>query len=111
MVLSSQTIQTLPNYHKISTYLYLIGKAIMQVLGFSEFRKNLASALDYVEDSHAPVIIKRGSASAIMLSLDDYNAHMETIYLLSNSANALHLLKGVGQVAAQGKTTQRAKNR
>lgn len=79
----------------------------MQVLGFSEFRKNLASALDYVEDNHAPVIIKRGNTSAVMLSLDDYNAHMETIYLLSNPANALHLLKGVQEVA-QGKTTKRA---
>ncbi|MGP1571894.1 MAG: type II toxin-antitoxin system Phd/YefM family antitoxin [Moraxella sp.] len=79
----------------------------MQVLGFSEFRKNLASALDYVETAHAPVIVKRGNTSAVMLSLDDYNAHMETIHLLSNPANAMHLLKGIQEVA-QGKTTQRA---
>lgn len=78
----------------------------MQVFGFSEFRKNLASALDYVETAHAPVIIKPGNSSAVMLSLEDYNAHMETIYLLSNPHNALHLLKGM-QAVAKGKTTQR----
>lgn len=39
------------------------------MLGFTEFRQNLASALDYVTGNHAPVIIKRGKSSAVMISL------------------------------------------
>lgn len=73
----------------------------MQVFGFNEFRQNLASALDYVEQTHAPVIIKHGKTSAVMLSLDDYNAHMETLYLLSNPHNAQHLLRGIEAVQKQ----------
>lgn len=70
----------------------------MQVLSYTEFRKNLASALDYVEDTHAPVIVKRGKNSAVLISLDDYNALMETNYLLSNPANAEHLMRGIQAV-------------
>lgn len=68
----------------------------MQVMGFTEFRKNLSSALDYVEQSHAPVVITRsGGSSAVVLSLEDYNAHQETMYLLSNPYNAAHLMRAV----------------
>lgn len=70
----------------------------MQVLSYTEFRKNLASALDYVEDTHAPVIVKRGKNSAVVISLDDYNAFIETDYLLSNPANAEHLMRGIQAV-------------
>lgn len=70
----------------------------MQVLGFSEFRKNLASALDYVENAHAPVIIKSGQNTAVLLSLADYNAHMETTHLLSSKTNAARLLKSIEAV-------------
>lgn len=70
----------------------------MQVLGFTEFRQNLADALDYVEQTHAPVIIKRGKSSAVLISLDEYNAHMETLHLLSSQNNAQHLMRGVQAV-------------
>ncbi|STZ08727.1 Antitoxin YefM [Moraxella caprae] len=70
----------------------------MQVMNYSEFRQNLASALDYVQDSHAPVIVKRGKNSAVVISLDEYNAFKETDYLLSNLANAEHLMRGVQAV-------------
>lgn len=70
----------------------------MQVLGFSEFRQNLASTLDYVEQNHAPVIIKRGKSCAVVISLDTYNALNETDYLLASPANANHLMRGVQAV-------------
>lgn len=73
----------------------------MQVLGFSEFRQNLSSTLDYVQNSHAPVIVKRGQNSAVILSLDDYNSHIETLYLMSNPANAQHLMRGIQAVNQQ----------
>ncbi|WP_066799980.1 type II toxin-antitoxin system Phd/YefM family antitoxin [Moraxella oblonga] len=70
----------------------------MQVMNYSEFRQNLASALDYVEDAHAPVIVKRGKTSAVLISLDEYNTLKETDYLLSNPANAEHLMRGIQAV-------------
>lgn len=79
----------------------------MQVLGFSEFRQNLAKTLDYVADNHAPVIIKRGKSCAVVISLDDYNAFAETDYLLSSPANARHLQASMSE-HKQHKTTQKA---
>lgn len=76
----------------------------MQVLGFTEFRQNLASTLDYVADNHAPVIIKRGKSSAVMISLDEYNALTETMHLLSNPANAKHLARSIAQHQTQRTT-------
>lgn len=70
----------------------------MQVYGFTEFRQNLARALDYVAQNHAPVIIKRGKTTAVMISLDEYNAYRETDYLLSSPANAERLMRGVQAV-------------
>lgn len=70
----------------------------MQVLGFTEFRQNLASALDYVEQNHAPVLIKRGKSTAVVISLDEYNALNETDYLLASTANAKHLMRGIQAV-------------
>ncbi len=71
----------------------------MQVMGFSEFRKNLAGALDYVQQTQAPMIITRqGGASAVVMSLEEYNAHQETLYLLSNPYNADHLMRAVRAV-------------
>lgn len=78
----------------------------MQVLSYTEFRKNLASALDYVEDTHAPVIVKRGKNSAVVISLDDYNSVMETLHLMSNPITAKRLSESIEQYK-QHKTKQR----
>ncbi|STY93563.1 type II toxin-antitoxin system Phd/YefM family antitoxin [Moraxella bovis] len=75
-------------------------------MNYSEFRQNLASALDYVQDSHAPLIVKRGKHSAVVISLDEYNAFKETDYLLSNPADPEHLMRGV-QAVKNRQLTQR----
>ena len=66
----------------------------MQVFGVSEFRSNLAATLDHAHDVHSPVFIKSGQNTSVLISLDDYNAHMETVYL-SSKANATRLLKSI----------------
>lgn len=71
----------------------------MQVLGVSEFRSNLAATLEYVQDSHSPVFIKSGQNTAVLISLDDYNSHVETLYLLANKTNASRLLRSIESVA------------
>ena len=66
----------------------------MRTLNYTTARKNLANAIDEVIDDHTPLIITKGSDKAVvMMSLDDWNAWQETMYLLRSPANAERLLK------------------
>lgn len=78
----------------------------MQVLGYTEFRQNLAKSLDYVQENHAPILIKRGKSTAVLISLEDYNALNETEYLLASKANAEHLKRGMEAVKNAQLTTR-----
>jgi antitoxin YefM len=76
----------------------------MDVLTFSETRANLKSVMDQVVNDHSPVIVarKRGEA-VVMISLDDWNAMNETLYLLSSPTNARRLRDSIAQLdAGQG---------
>ena len=66
----------------------------MKTLNYTTARKNLADVIDDVVDDHTPVIITKGSDKAVvMMSLDDWNAWQETMYLLRGPANAERLLE------------------
>ena len=66
----------------------------MRTLNYTTARQNLASAIDKVVDDHTPLVITKGSDKAvIMMSLDDWNAWQETMYLLRSPANAERLLR------------------
>lgn len=73
----------------------------MRTLTFSEARGNLKRVLDQVVDDHVATIIKRRDAEdAVVMSLSDYNALHETMYLLSTPANARHLMESIAQLRA-----------
>lgn len=79
----------------------------MKNISYSDFRKNLASVLDQVQEDHAPVMITRkNGTAAVVLSLDDFHAYEETVYLLSSPANAARLKDSVAQ-AEQGAVMHR----
>jgi antitoxin YefM len=60
----------------------------MLVANYSEFRSGLKQYLDTVEDDNETLIIKRNSKKAsVLISLDEYNSLMETMYLLSSKTN------------------------
>ena len=66
----------------------------MRTLNYTTARQKLASAIDSVVDDHTPLIITKGSDKAVvMMSLDDWNAWQETMYLLRSPANAERLLR------------------
>ena len=66
----------------------------MRTLNYTTARQNLASAIDDVINDHTPLIITKGSDKAVvMMSLDDWNAWQETMYLLRSPANAERLLQ------------------
>jgi antitoxin YefM len=73
----------------------------MRTLTFSEARGNLKRVLDQVVEDHVATIIKRRDAEdAVVMSLSDYNALQETMYLLSTPANARHLMESIAQLRA-----------
>ena len=55
----------------------------METLKVSEARKVLYGLVDDVAEAHAPVHIAGKRNSAVLISLDDWNAIQETVYLLS----------------------------
>ncbi len=75
----------------------------MDAISYSSARKNLVKTMMKVCDSHSPVIITRKNAEAVvMMSLEDYNAIEETVYLLRSPANAERLRESIKQ-AEKGK--------
>ncbi len=70
----------------------------MKAVSYSEFRENLKTMLDVAEENHIPLIIKRqGGRDMVVMSLEDYNGHIETMYLLSDQKNREHLERSIRQ--------------
>jgi antitoxin YefM len=70
----------------------------MDALTYTQIRNNFAKVMNKVCDDHAPVIITRQNrAAVVMMSLEDYNAMEETMYLLGNPHNAQRLLESLQQ--------------
>ena len=68
----------------------------MRTLNYTTARKNLATAIDEVVNDHTPLVITKGSDKAVvMMSLEDWNAWQETMYLLRSPANAERLLGAI----------------
>ena len=57
--------------------------------------------MDPVKEGHEAIIITRqNGSSAVLMSLEDYNAWQETAYLLSSPANAKRLLESIAEANA-----------
>ncbi len=70
----------------------------MKVVNFSEARNNLKNLLDQVvADADYAIISRRDADDAVVMSLDQFNALMETVHLLKSPANAAHLAKSIEQ--------------
>ena len=68
----------------------------MNVVSFSELRRDLKEIMDDSVDKHEAVVVKRPKGeNIILLSQSDYESLKETAYLLSNEANAKHLRKSI----------------
>jgi len=78
----------------------------MKVISFSEARNKLKSVLDQVvSDADYTIISRRDADDAVVMSLDQFNALMETVHLLKSPANASHLAKSIKQYRT-GKTKE-----
>ena len=80
----------------------------MSHVSYSELRNNLASWMDEVCDSRAPLVVTRQNArSVVLISEEDYEGLMETVHLLKSPANAARLLRSI-RAAGRGKLKARA---
>jgi len=70
----------------------------MDAIAYSNVRKNFANIMEKVCEDHDSVIITRkNSKSVVMMSLEDYNAIEETMYLLRSPANAAQLRASIAE--------------
>ena len=68
----------------------------MDTITYTNARQNLASKMQQVCDDHNPLIITRKNKSlVIMLALEDYQAMVETTYLLRSPKNAKRLIESI----------------
>jgi antitoxin YefM len=73
----------------------------MEIITYSDARKHFTLTMDKVCENHLPVAITRRNGKAVvMLSLDDYNAWEETMYLLRSAKNRQRLMEAMDDVAA-----------
>ncbi len=73
----------------------------MDAVSYTEAKTHLAETMEKVCANHLPVIITRENAPAVvMLSLEDYQALVETNYLLKSPANAKRLLQAITDLNA-----------
>ena len=79
----------------------------MNATTVQEAKKNLDRLIEQVNADAEPTIICGDQGQkAVLLSLEEFNSWQETLYLLSNPANAEHLRQSMAE-AQTGKTLER----
>jgi antitoxin YefM len=77
------------------------GTGTMRHVNFTDLRNNLASHLDRVIDDRDELLVTRqGHDPVVIVTLSDWEGMKETLYLLSNPANAEHLRKSIAELDA-----------
>lgn len=71
----------------------------MDAITYTQARKNFTRTMNSVCEDHEPLIITRQNEKpVVMLSLEDYNAIEETLYLLRSPKNAARLAKSLNEI-------------
>lgn len=75
---------------------------------YTELRQNLARYMDQAVDDRTPIVVTRevGKGNVVILSEEEFEGWQETVYLLSNPANAKRLLESIREATA-GLITER----
>jgi antitoxin YefM len=69
---------------------------MMKTLSYTAARSNFKSTMEEVCADHAPMVITRKNGEpVVLLSLEDYHAMEETMYLMRSPKNAKRLLEAI----------------
>jgi len=78
----------------------------MHVVSATDFRKNMSAEVDRLtDDADYTIVTRTGGGNFVVMSEDEFNGWRETLYLLSNPANATRLRASVAGVEA-GEVTE-----
>ncbi|WLP93317.1 type II toxin-antitoxin system Phd/YefM family antitoxin [Psychrobacter sp. M13] len=70
----------------------------MKTISFTKANNDLQAVLDTIGASDDVITVKRSNADdTVIMSLQNYNSLMETLYLLKSPTNAAHLAKSIAQ--------------
>ena len=79
----------------------------MQAVTLKEAKLNLERLVEQViADAEPAIVVTESGEQVVFLPLDEYNSWKETLYLLSNPANADRLRKSIAE-AQEGKAQER----
>jgi len=71
----------------------------MEVLNYTEFRRNLAHNLDKVNDDAETVIVSRTKGkNVVVMALEEYNSLMETLHIVKSEANRKRLQDAIDEM-------------
>ena len=80
----------------------------MDVVTYSEARKNLKAVMDrVVDDSDFTIVTRQRGEPIVMVSMSEWNSIQETAHLLSSPRNAERLRASIAEIEA-GKVTRQA---
>lgn len=73
----------------------------MRIVNYTEFRNNLSENLNAVNEDAEVVIVSRGKGkNVVLISLDEYNAMKETMYLMESKPNRQRLDDAIKEMDA-----------
>lgn len=79
----------------------------MNAVTLKEAKRNLEQLVEQViADAEATIVVTESGDQVVFLPLDEYNSWKETLYLLSNPANADHLRRSIAE-AESGNVQER----
>lgn len=73
----------------------------MDAVTTKQATQNLDKLIEQViVDIEPTILCNNNGRKAVLMGLDEFNAWQETLYLLSNPANAAHILQSIREVEA-----------
>ena len=71
----------------------------MEVLNYTEFRKNLTKNLNKINDAAEIVVVSRSKdKNVVVMSLEEYNAILETLHVTKSAANRKRLDNAIAEM-------------
>ena len=71
----------------------------MEVLNYTEFRKNLTKTLNKINDDAEIVVVSRSKGkNVVVMSLEEYNAIQETLHVTKSAVNRKRLDNAIAEM-------------